>query len=67
VVVRELLGARDLTFAEATRNVAGLYTEMTRAINEGKVKSLEGRRPENTTRTTFEEFAESLARAYQAA
>jgi hypothetical protein len=99
VVVRELLGARDLTFAEATRifgarigkpdlqyvqfpyadftswlvqmgisqNVAGLYAEMTRAINEGKVKSLEGRRPENTTRTTFEEFAESLARAYQAA
>jgi uncharacterized protein YbjT (DUF2867 family) len=99
VIVRELLGARDLTFAEATRilgarigkpdlqyvqfpyadftssliqmgisqNVAGLYAEMARAINEGKVKSLEERRPENTTRTTFEEFAESLARAYQAA
>jgi uncharacterized protein YbjT (DUF2867 family) len=99
VIVRELLGARDLTFAEATRilgarigkpdlqyvqfpyadftssliqmgisqNVAGLYAEMARAINEGKVKSLEGRRPENTTRTAFEEFAESLARAYQTA
>jgi uncharacterized protein YbjT (DUF2867 family) len=99
VVVRELLGARDLTFAEATRiigarigkpnlqyvqfpysdfasslvgmgisqNVAALYAEMIRAINEGKVKSLEGRQPGNTTPTTFEDFAEELARAYQAA
>lgn len=98
VVVRELLGPRDVTFAEATRilgarlgkpdlpyvqfpyadftaslvqmgvsqNVAGLYAEMSRAINEGTVKSLEGRRPENTTRTTFEEFAETLAHAYEA-
>jgi uncharacterized protein YbjT (DUF2867 family) len=98
-VMRELLGARDLTFAEATRiigarigkpdlqyvqfpytdfaaslvavgmtqNVAGLYAEMTRAINEGKVNSLEGRRPENTTPSRFEDFAEDLARAYQAA
>jgi uncharacterized protein YbjT (DUF2867 family) len=99
VVVRELLGARDLTFAEATRilgarignpdlqyvqfpyadftaslvgmgisqNVAGLYAEMARAVNEGKVKSLEGRQPGNTTPTRFEDFAEELARAYQAA
>ena len=97
VAVRELLGERDLTFAEATRiigmrigkpdlpyvqfpypdftaslvhmgispNVAGLYAEMARAINEGRVKSQEGRRPENTTPTRFETFAETLAGAYQ--
>jgi len=99
VVVRELLGARDLTFAEATRiigahigkpdlqyvqfpyadfasslvqmgisaNMAGLYAEMARAFNEGKIKSREGGRPENTTPTRFEDFAQDLARAYQAA
>jgi uncharacterized protein YbjT (DUF2867 family) len=98
VVVRELLGERDLTFAEATRiigarigkpdlayvqfpyadftaslvqmgispSVAGLYTEMARAINDGRVKSQEGRRPENTTPTRFEAFADmALTRAYQ--
>jgi nucleoside-diphosphate-sugar epimerase len=97
VVVRELLGERDLTFAEATRilgtrigkpdlsyvqfaypdftaslvqmrispNVAALYAEMARAVNEGRVKSREERRPENTTPTRFEAFAETLARAYQ--
>lgn len=98
-VVRELLGQRDLTHAEATRilgarigkpdlkyvqfpyadfatalvqmglsqNVANLYAEMERAINEGKVTSREARRPENTTPTRFEDFADGLARAYQAA
>jgi uncharacterized protein YbjT (DUF2867 family) len=97
VVVKELLGERDLTFAEATRiigarlgkpdltyvqfpydaftaslvhmgispSVAGLYTEMARAINDGRVKSQEGRRPENTTPTTFEAFADTLTPAYQ--
>jgi uncharacterized protein YbjT (DUF2867 family) len=99
IVVRELLGARDLTFAEATRiigarigkadlkyvqfpyadfasslvqmgiseNMAGLYAEMARAFNEGKIQSREGRRPENTTQTRFEDFAKDLARAYEAA
>lgn len=99
VVVRELLGQRDLTHAEATRilggrigkpdlkyvqfpyadfaaalvkmglsqSVANLYAEMARAFNEGKVKSREGRRPENTTPTRFEDFADELARAYEAA
>ena len=98
VVVRELLGARDLTFAEATRilgvqigkpdlpyvqfpyadfaaslvqmgvseNVAGLYAEMARAFNERRLDSREGRRPDNTTPTRFEDFAEDLARAYEA-
>jgi hypothetical protein len=38
---------------------------MARAINDGRVKTREGRRPENTTSTRFEEFADTLARAYQ--
>lgn len=97
-VVRELLGERDLSPAEATRilgaaigkpdlkyvqfpygdyagslvqaglsgNVAGLFVEMSRALNEGRMKSLEGRRPQNTTTTRFEDFAVHLAKAYEA-
>lgn len=95
VVVRELLGPRDLTYAEVTRIIgdrigkpgleyvqfpyadvvhglnqagfsggaAGLYAEMTRAFNEGLAKSVEGRRPENSTPTRFEDFAVELAGA----
>ena len=93
VVVRELLGPRELTYAEATRilgerigkpdleyvqfsyadmaqalvqaglseSFARLYVEMTRAFNEGKVHSREGRNPENTTPTRFEDFVGELA------
>ena len=50
-----------------SQNVDGLYVEMARAFNEGKIKLLERRRPENTTPTRFEEFALDLARAYQSA
>ncbi|HXV65018.1 MAG TPA: NmrA family NAD(P)-binding protein [Vicinamibacteria bacterium] len=96
--IRELLGPRDLTHAEATRilgtrlgnpelryvqlgydelekalvgmgvseNVATLYAELDHALNEGLVRSLEGRRPENTTPTGFEDFAAELAAAYRA-
>jgi len=96
VVVRELLGQRDLAYTEATHilgqrigkpeltyvqlsyddmvkalveaslseSFAGLYVEMTRAFNEGKVKPR--RTPENTTPTLFEDFAGELASAYQA-
>jgi hypothetical protein len=46
-------------------NVAALYAEMARAVNEGRVKSREGRRAENTTPTRFEDFADTLARWYQ--
>ena len=99
IVVRELLGPRDLSYSEATRilgqrigkpdlryvqfsyadeakalvqaglseSFASLYVEMTRAFNEGKVKSGKGRTPENTTPTQFEDFAGELARAYEAA
>jgi uncharacterized protein YbjT (DUF2867 family) len=97
-VVRELLGPRDLTYAEATSilgerigkpglkyvqfsyddlakaliqmgisaNVAGLYAEMSRAVNERRIRSLEGRTPANTTPTRFEDFAAGLAAAYHA-
>lgn len=97
--MRELLGPRDLTYAEATRilgarigrpdleyvqlsyadmaralvqaglseTFAGLYVEMTRAFNEGKVKPRKGRTPENSTPARFEDFAEELARAYRGA
>jgi uncharacterized protein YbjT (DUF2867 family) len=98
--VRELLGPKDLTMAEATRiigeavgvpdlsyvqfpyedfeaslgqmglsaSMAGLYTEMARGFNAGKVGSLEGRSAANTTPTSFETFAaEVLVPAYEAA
>ena len=98
VVVRELLGPRDISYAEATRvlgerigkpdlqyvqlsyaeetralvqaglseSFARLYVEMTRTFNEGRVKPQDGRTPENTTPTRFDDFAEELARAYHA-
>ena len=94
-----LLGARDLTLAEATRiigvrigkpdlqyvqfpyadfaaslvqmgiseNVAGLYAEMAQAFNERRMMVREGRQPENTTPTRFEDFVEALGRAYEVA
>jgi uncharacterized protein YbjT (DUF2867 family) len=97
-VVRELLGPRELTHAEATRimggaigrpdlpyvqlpyeemvgalvgaglspNVSSLYVEMSRALNEGRVRSVEGRSASNTTPTRFEDFVLELAQAYRA-
>lgn len=96
IVVRELLGPRDLTYSEATHIIGehigkpdlnyvqfsyadeanalvqagmsesfvGLYVDMTRGFNEGKVNPR--RTPENTTPTRFEEFAGELTRAYEA-
>ena len=46
------------------RDFARLYVEMTRAFNERTIKPR--RTPENTTPTRFEDFADELARAYQA-
>lgn len=98
VVVRELLGQRDLSHAEATRIIgesigkpdlkyvqfsyadeakalvdAGMsqsfaeqYVEMTRAFNEERIKPRNGRTPENTTPTRFEDFVGELAQAYKA-
>jgi hypothetical protein len=59
--------AKALVQAGLSESFAGLYVEMTRAFNEGKVKPREGRTSENTTPTRFEDFAGELARAYQAA
>lgn len=99
VVVRELLGPRDLSYAEVTsiigqrigkpdlayvqfpdvdmadalirlgfsENTAALHVEMARAFSDGTVASREGRNHENTTPTTFEDFAGELAHAYRAA
>jgi uncharacterized protein YbjT (DUF2867 family) len=99
VVVRELLGPCDLSYAEATRilgerigkpdlnyvqfsyadeakalvqaglseSFAELYVAMTRAFNEAKIKAQQGRTPENTTPTRFEDFVPELVRAYHAA
>jgi len=39
----------------------------TQDVNEGIVKPREGRTPENTTPTRFEDFADELAGAYEAA
>jgi len=98
VVVRELLGPRDLSYAEATRllgerfgrpdlpyvtvsyaamaetlqqvgysaDTARLHVELARALNDGTVRSLEGRTPANTTPTCFGEFAIDFAAAYYA-
>jgi hypothetical protein len=57
--------AKALTQMGFSEDVAGLYVEMTRAFNEQRVKSLEGRKPESTTPTRFEDFAKELAQAYR--
>jgi len=59
--------ARALVQAGLSESFAGLYAEMTRAFNEGRVKPQKGRTPANTTPTRFEDFAGELARAYAAA
>lgn len=99
VVVRELLGERDLSYAEVTRilgaaigrpdlayvqlpeaemvaaltqaglarDFAELLVEFHRALGD-TIASREGRKPENTTPTRFEDFAASdLAGAFPAA
>jgi len=58
--------ARALVQAGMSESFANLYVEMTRAINEERIKPHKGRTPENTTPTRFEDFAEEFARAYEA-
>lgn len=99
VVVRELLGPCDLSYAEATTllgaalgrpdleyvqlpstemaaalehagfapDAAGLHVDLARALNDGTIRSREGRPAATTTSTRFEDFAAELARTYQAA
>lgn len=52
--------------AGLSASFAGLYIEMTRAFNEGRVGPSAGRNAANTTATRFEDFAEEFARAYAA-
>lgn len=47
--------------ASFSSDLAGLYAELASGINERAVKSLEGRRPENTTATSFEAFEAFVA------
>ena len=49
-----------------SQDLARLYVELAQAINDGRVRSLEGRTQANTTPTRFEDFADELARAYAA-
>jgi uncharacterized protein YbjT (DUF2867 family) len=59
--------AAALVQAGLSENVANLYAEMERALDDGIVRSVEGRSAANTTPTTFEQFAERvLAPAYAA-
>jgi uncharacterized protein YbjT (DUF2867 family) len=53
--------------AGLSKSMATLYVEMSKAFNEGLVKSVEGRNARNTTPTRFEEFATQVfAPAYRA-
>ena len=53
--------------AGLSKSMASLYVEMSKAFNDGIVKSVEGRNPRNTTPTRFEDFATNvLAPAYHA-
>jgi uncharacterized protein YbjT (DUF2867 family) len=99
IVVRELLGQRDISFAEVTRilgerigkadlgyvqfpyadtvkalsqfgfseAIATLEVEVARAANEGRIEPRESRNSQNTTATSFEDFADQLVRAYHGA
>jgi uncharacterized protein YbjT (DUF2867 family) len=50
-----------------SKSMATLYVEMSRALNEGLVRSVEGRNARSTTPTRFEDFAtQVLAPAYRA-
>lgn len=59
--------AAVLVEAGLSESFAGLYVEMTRAFNEGRVKPRDGQARETTTPTRFEDFADELARTYREA
>jgi uncharacterized protein YbjT (DUF2867 family) len=51
-----------------SESMAGLYAEMSRAFNEGRIRATEPRGPRNTTATRFETFVEdTYLPAYRAA
>ncbi|MBI3803335.1 MAG: NmrA family NAD(P)-binding protein [Nitrospirae bacterium] len=57
--------AKALVQAGFSQGAADAFVEMSQAFNTGKIRSLEGRNPRNTTPTTFEKFADQLAAAYR--
>jgi uncharacterized protein YbjT (DUF2867 family) len=58
--------AGALVQAGLSPDLAGQYAEMSRALNEGRIRPTQGRTPRTTGTTTFEEFAPALAAAYRA-
>ncbi len=48
-----------------SKDVARLFNEMAKGFSEGHVKTTQGRSTRTTTPTTFEQFAKTLAKAYQ--
>jgi uncharacterized protein YbjT (DUF2867 family) len=53
-----------LTEAGLSADVAAQALDMNRAMSDRTIGSREGRRPENTTSTRFEDFADGLVKAY---
>lgn len=58
---------KALAAAGIAPGAAALFSEMARALSEGRIRSLEGRHAGNTTPTSLEDFAETFARAYHSA
>jgi uncharacterized protein YbjT (DUF2867 family) len=50
--------------AGLSKSVADLYAEMEKAMDDGIVRSAEGRNDRNTTPTTLEQFADVIAQTY---
>lgn len=53
-----------LTGAGLSADVAAQNLDMNRAMSDRTIRSREGRRPQNTTPTRFEDFADELVSAY---
>jgi hypothetical protein len=60
----DFIGA--LTQAGFSQGLAASFAEMSHALSEGRVRSLQGRTPETTMPTSFEAFADRFAAAFQA-
>lgn len=58
--------AQGLTAAGIAPDLAQLLTEMVRALNEGRVRSVEGRNARNTTPTPLQALGPALKAAYDA-
>jgi uncharacterized protein YbjT (DUF2867 family) len=56
-----------LTQAGFSPGIAASFVEMSHALSEGRVRSLQGRTPETTMPTPFEAFADRFAPAYRSA